>query len=508
MMRYKERNILKKYSTFVVLLIWSSVMWGQSFVWQIPLSDYTQVKALTQDLLQVFRGSRFGIIRIDGTEVAPVEYDEMVGFYEHKALLLKNESSKQRIGGYLTDAGRFVAFQQAYYTLNGQAFFSDGMLSVADVQGRLGYVNESGILVLGFNGKYTRIKPFSEGHAAVFEGKHYKLIDKEGDEAQFIIGFGEVQGGTNVCNGSAIIWDTDGRFYSYQTSNQQCSRIGKQKNLQLDYLYCFAGISGRSKNVPLVELAYSFKSDIFKMMPNGMYGVNENGHQVLPGQFSSVSALSDELFIVCLGGKYGVLRKVSGGGIFQLRVPQIEITYKAGNNAQCDFELLKPEAWIAKDLNVSIRNTATGESQEGNLQNGFYRFKYQPHSAEQSFDIRVYSEGLLLLDESIAYRFKRVDPTLKVRIDIAGDIANKDNQIPVTAIISNPSDESVTATIHMTGSSTFVEKHLTVTIPAGGTERVHSCFHITKDVKNQSVQVTTSKGGSASRTGLNFESYL
>ena len=494
-------------STAALLIGFASHLWGQTFVWQLPPSDYTQIEGLGTELLRVYKGSRFGILRTDGSEVAPVEFDEMTGFYDHKALLLRTEGGKGRIGGYLTDTGRYVPFHQPFYTLNGQAFYSDGMLSVADDRGRLGYINESGIAVVGFNGRYTRIKPYTEGYAVVFEGKRYSLIDKDGDPAKFIIGFGEVQGGTNVCKGAAIIWDTDGKFYRYQTSTRECKSTSKQRDLQLDYLYCFSSLSGRSKEIPYTHLSAGAAENIFSLLPGGKYGVRMGEREVLPGQFSAVKALSDHLYVVTLDGRQGLLRLVDGESPFQLDVPRKEVSYKAGGMAQCLFGLRLPEAWKAKPMEISVRNTATGLEEKVERKDGAYSFAVQPQGREQMYAVTVRSENLVVLEEDLTYVFKRQETSLRVSIAVSGDIANKDDQIPVTATITNPSDEAVTATVHMTGSETFVEKHATVTIAAGGVERVHSYFHVTKDVQNQSVQVTTSKGGSATRTGLKFESY-
>lgn len=497
-----------KRSFFTALLTFSSLMMsGQAFVWQIPPFEYTQIQGLGTEFLRVYKGSRFGILRTNGTEVVPVEFDEMTDFYDHKSLLLKTEGGNQRIGGYLTDDGRYVPFKHSFYALNGQAFYSDGMLSVSDEHGRLGYINENGNAVVGFDGKYSKIKPYTEGYAAVFEGKRYHLIDKDGDQVKFIIGFGEVQSGTNVFKGAATIWDTDGKFYRYYPHTQQYTSIKRLRDLQLDYLYCFSSLSGRTKEVPFTQLSSGTYRNVFSIMSNGKFGVQINNLKVLPGQFSVVTPMSDELYIVTIGEKQGLLRMVSGETPFLLKIPKTEIAYKSGGLATCRIQLIYPSIWQTKVLDCTVYDLNTGQKQEGTWKDGIYSFTVRPQGLEQSFVVKARSEDLFLLEESVSFTFKRQENSLKVSISVNGEIANKDDQVPVTAIITNPSDDTVTAVVHMTGSKTFVEKHVTVTIPAGGVERVHSYFHVTKDVGNQYVQVTTSKGGSSSRTGLKFESY-
>lgn len=479
---------------------------AQAIVWQLRPADYDHIEPFGAGLYQVSRNGHIGLIRADGTTVVPVEYDGVTKFHEHKALVLRTEAGQSRIGGYLTDKGDFVPFSKKYYTLTGQAFYSDGMLSVANEQKRVGYLDESGAEAVGFDGKYDRIKPFTEGYAAVFKNKRYSLIDKQGQSMHFNIGLGEVYGGTNVFKGKAVIWDTDGNFYSYDTSSRKCDKSKSFSEAAFDYLYCFTALSGRTRDVPFATLSVSGRQGLSpKQGSNGLFGYTSDGREILPCQFTEATPFVDDVAVVTLQGKRGMLRWVADSKPFALAVAKPTVSYVPGETVTCGFQLTVPEAWAGKALDVKVTDAASNADINTTVSGGEYAFSLKPATDSKSVHVAVRSEGLDLWHGEATYTFKRIE--LRVSVSVNGEIANKDDQIPVTATITNPGDVEVTATVNMTGSKTFVEKHTTVTIPAGRSVQVHSYFLVKQDVSGQSVHVTTSKGGSASKTNLRFESY-
>ena len=58
----------------------------------------------------------------------------------------------------------YYGYATKYYTLNGQKFFSDGLISVADENGKLGYIDEKGNQIVGFDGKYRHQRRYRRGH--------------------------------------------------------------------------------------------------------------------------------------------------------------------------------------------------------------------------------------------------------------------------------------------------------------------------------------------------------
>lgn len=469
--------------------------------------NYTEVSRWGYDLYKVVRDGKTGLIHSDGTVVVPIKYDAITSFYEHKSLVVKAENGKERVVGCLTDKGIYMPFTNIYYTLNGQRFYSDGLLSVADEEGRVGYIDEKGNPMLGFNGKYDRIKPFSEGYAVVFKNKKFSLIDRNENKVLFIIGLGEVHGGTNVHNGIAYIWDTDGKFYTYDVSSGKCRSIKRLKDIRLDYLYCFSSVSGRTKEIPYTQLP----SGTIGLKPignNGKLGYSIGDKEILPCQLSSATVFEDNFAVVGLDGKLGILKYVDHASDFSLSNSQTHIVYTPGSDVSCSFSLSVPQVWSDKDKDIVVIDKLNNEKVSICASSNQYTFAIKPQGIEKKYDISVFSEGLKLWSEQVTYTFeKKQEIKLEVSVTVNGSTADEHDMIPVTATIRNPGTEAVTAVVNMTGSDTFVKISKTVTIAAGSTVQVNSCFLVKKACTNQFVQVTTSKGGTALKNGLSFESF-
>lgn len=96
---------------------------------------------------------------------------------------------------------------------------------------------------------------------------------------------------------------------------------------------------------------------------------------------------------------------------------------------------------------------------------------------------------------------------LTAKIGVLTTKANTNDEIPVTATIKNPNDESVTAEVRMTGSTCFVARSKTVNIPAKGSVQVSSVFKVKENVGNQYATVSTSKGGHATTGNLSLSAF-
>lgn len=402
------QNLLKK--ACALFLLWPAMPLAssaQTVVWQLPPSDYDQIVRMGADLYKVTRHGKIGLIHADGTVVAPAENDALTPFHDHKALLTRVDEQGERVVGCLTDDGRFHAFDEAYYTLTGQDFYSDDVLSVADAKGRAGYVDAYGKPVVGFDGKYDRIKPFTEGYAAVFKDKKYHLIDKKGTPVRFRFeGVGEVYGGTNVYQGLAYIWDTDGDFYTYDTKHGGPCRRAKvpKENRTFDYLYRMSCISGSTKEVPFTSEPRRGTKGIGCTVKDGLAGYLIGETAVLPCQLTAATAFEDGYAVVELNGKQGILKFIESG-TFGLTVPRRRVDFYAGEAATCTFNLTTPGAWRDKALTVSLEDEA-GTTYVLRRQADSYTFSAKPTAtAEEGFRVTVMAEGLKLFEAPFTLSF-------------------------------------------------------------------------------------------------------
>lgn len=388
---------------------------SQTVVWQMPPTDYNQIERISSTLFKVVRNGKIGLINADGTMVAPVVNDNISDCYEHKALITSNDGHGERITGCLTDNGIYYGYTTKYYTLNGQKFFSDDLISVADENGKLGYIDERGNQILGFDGKYSRIKPFTEGHATVMKNKKYVLINKDGDEMRFVYRKGvgaAIAGCTNVYNGKAYVYDefggSDRSFFIYDAVRKSdIEKTGRIKNTAMDYLYCYQSVSGRTKEIPFEKMKpYSGRKGLAASLSNGMYGYLSGGSPIVPCQFSSASQFEDGLAIVNINGQMGILKFVDGAS-FDVTTPTAKHDFYAGNSVSCSFNLSIPSIWQGRSIDVILKDI-NGSAISTTNTSGTYTFSVKPSASGQlEYSVIVNGEGMCLYESTINYTFNK-----------------------------------------------------------------------------------------------------
>lgn len=397
----------------IVLLISTTVTMAQTVEWRLkPSTDYDEITLVGKNLFKVVTGGRIGLINSDGTVVETMDNDALTLFYEDKALLTKSDSHGERITGVLISDGTYHKFNKKYYVLTGQNFFSDDLLTVEDEDFNKGYVNYLGAKVLGFDGKYSKIKPFVKGYASVFKGGKYMLINKEGQVANFVFrnGVGEITRGSNVHpDGRVYVLDGYSRkFYTYNTiSKSPLEKASIQKLSSYDYLYRFSEITGATKEVPFKDIPYSGLKGVKPFNDDGKYGYkSEDGVIIVPAQLSKASQFVDDYAVVEINGRKGILKYVDNG-TFELSKTGEGQKFYAGDKLTCSFNFRLPPIW--RNGNVTVRllddsGTAVDYKQDG----ATYTFSVKPTvTGTKTYQLRVRSEGLLLYEAQLSYQFTK-----------------------------------------------------------------------------------------------------
>ena len=400
-------NILKKsFFAFILTMACLSIK-AQTIVWEMPLSQYDKIEYWGNNLWLATKNGKIGLIQSNGTIIAPIENEKISDFYDHKALLTFNDSKGERVMGCLTDNGQYHDFKKRCYTLAGQKFFSDDLVSVSDENGKLGYVDCDGNPIIGFNDKYDRIKPFTEGYAAVFKNRKYHLIDKEGQSVRFLFnGVGEVYGGTNVFNGLAYVWDTDGKYYTYDTRKGGACKSAKIPGSQqgFDYLYRFMAISGQNKTIPFKSVNRQISKGIAPSISNGVYGYNMDGRTIIPYQFSGATQFENGYAVVTLNGQKGIIKYVDDDS-FNATSSTSSFNYHEGETVNCQFQLVIPHIWQGKKISLILKDETQNIAISQNAST--YSFKIKPTSSRKQSQLEIEGEGLILYRTTLSYTFVR-----------------------------------------------------------------------------------------------------
>lgn len=322
-----------------------------------------------------------------------------------------------------------------------------------------------------------------------------------------IIGVGEVYGGTNVCNGIAYIWDTDGKLFTYNVKTGECAKAKEPSDNQPDYLFCYNGVSRRGTTVPFKAISYEGVKGVQPYKYNGLYGYIVEDKIILPSQFDDATPFVDDYAVVKKNGQYGILKYVANSQSPSLTTPTAIVRYNVGSDAICSFTLNSLPVENASDLNISVTDDANNPIVVNSDDNGKYSFRIRPHDGSREYLVSVENSGLKLWEGKAVYTFKKNVAMLTAKIGVLTTKANTNDEIPVTATIKNPNDESVTAEVRMTGSTCFVARSKTVNIPAKGSVQVSSVFKVKENVGNQYATVSTSKGGHATTGNLSLSAF-
>ncbi len=390
---------------------WLSAM-GQTVVWQMKPNadaDYQSIERVKENLYKVRSNKLLGLIDASGKEVAPLINNQITGFYEHKALLTSFDDKGEIINGYLTDDGVYNSLGSKYYTLTGQNFFSDGLLSVRDEQGRVGYIDDKGYAVLGFDDKYNLIKPFVEGYAAVraANGK-YQLINKKGTRMYIELPrVADVAVITSVYQGKAYIVDSYGRTYTYDVhTKEKCAKAKVPDKSSFDYLSRFSCITGKNKEIPFTK---QISTGSVGLSPNkdddGRYGYADGDNIILPCQLSSATSFIDDLAVVEKNDHKGILRYVDNGSFSAIAVSP-KLTYDKKPQT-CKFTLSVPDVWKNSTMTVMVKGDNTEYKATKSVgKNDEYSFTVTPAKAGNAdYQLSVSCDDLLLYETSVTYSF-------------------------------------------------------------------------------------------------------
>lgn len=470
----------------LLLAIYKSTS-GQTVIWEVSLQSCTSLKEIAPNLYEIVKDGKAGVIDCKGEIIVPIENSEITGFHDGVALLL----SGNKINGLLSSDGRYSKFEEDYYTLEGQEFFSDGYVTAMNKKKARGFIDFDGN-PMGFDKKYTKIKPFTEGYAAVFLGNQYSLINKNLTPVKITIGVGTITRGTNMYNGTAIVWDSKGRAYEVTSSSTTENTKFEDKDFKIkgdsyDYLHRLICITNQSTSVRWNKIE---KSDIM-MSPHkndaGKYGY-EN---IIPCQFDEAEPFHNNLAIVKKDSQWGVLRFIPEDAPFELQQHKERYLYKEGEETNCTLRFISiPRKWQNQKLSYLIRDLQTNiDVADGTIINGEFNFKVPPKEEKNTYAVLVHSNNLQLLAYDISLDFKKFrDFTANINV-INPKRANKNDQCEVKIILENPNDESKEAEITISGSTSLKSKKTKITLKAHGSQEIKTWFNVPQELRDQIIEI-------------------
>lgn len=499
---------------------------AQLITWSVRPGVYDKIEPCRGDMFFVYNGSNVGIIKGDGSNVVKPEASRITGYWNGYALVLKSDAGKERVLGILSEDGTYTSVSGMYYTIPGQEFFSEGLLTVTNSQGMAGYMNTKGAVEKQFDVSF--VAPFTEGYGTVGEGSDFLVIDRRFNPLQITTGSNSpLYGGTSVYHGETIVWDGNGVVFAFNVKTGQCNQFRDKKviskkiiennQIEWDYLGCLAQITGRSDTIAY-ESPKRSEVTLRAVARGGMFGFEKNGKMVLPCQFDFAEDFHGNYAIVKSNSQVALLSIRKGEENFAAIPVNPEIVYKQDKEASSlshRFRISVPSIWNVEDLNVVVKNS-DGIIIPSTYNNGTFIFNYESAGDKENrtYAVGLEYDGLKLWNEDITYSYKKEKETIvidrpkgiipfTVTLKTKNTQADKDNRCYVEAIITNPNTEAITATVTIQGSNLLeAVTPQRITVSANGSKVISAYFKVTKAVTGQKVTISTSAGGSDTLDGL------
>ncbi|MCH5224138.1 MAG: WG repeat-containing protein [Muribaculaceae bacterium] len=513
------------------LLIFSLILFSlfpaafsQGVSFSVRPGKYSFISPIEKNLFYVVQGDKSGAINGEGKIVVPVTATDMTGFYEDLALVVRAEGGQQRILGILSSDGKYSETTGNYYTVPYQEFFSEGLLTVKDENGKPAYMNPNAVIVKELDA--TEIFPFSEGYAGVNDGQSFYYIDKAFNKIYIQGGsVAQILGGTNVYKGNAVIWDANGKVYNYDIAKKKTKKTSAPSSTQYDYLCCFEILTKRPQTVPMKNIVPG-GSDLKIVSRENKYGYEENGNIVIPYQFDKAGDFYGDYAVVETNGEPGIILYQQSGDSFSVTPQNRDIRIKKNSNKGYahKFNLNIPSSVDKSNLKINLTDEE-GNPLKFTFRNGVGEFTDGGAPEQKTFLMGIVSDGLSLWNGELTYNYvydkepekivkRQEDPkpkpnpkemklsSLVVKLKATRTHADKNDLCSVTATITNPNAVPVKAKVKWTGSSLLQGSGTSVTVPANGTINVPINLKVLKAKSGEKVTVTTSAGGSATITGL------
>lgn len=500
---------MKRIFVAVAVFALSATSMAQTADWFVA-PQYSEIKYFGPQMYKVTKDGKVGIIDADGRVIVKPQYDAINLFYEGRTVFVDRTAGGWQIKGVLSEDGSVNYAEDTFFLLPDYMFYSEGLLTARDAQGRYGYLDEKCRPAFAFTP--DKVYPFSEGFAVVGSGDTFHWINTSGEQIlPRLKNGGTPYGGTNFYNGQAYLWDEDGVFFKLN-DNGRAEKI-PTRELVVDYLYRVDSDKGEK-----VEYSrYSPKPEK-RWIPeerNGQWTyVSETGKLLTPFQYDDVKYFSDGVAVAGIDGKYGLLRVVDDKSTFYTRGKQKNHIFSAGHACTCEFQLVVPEKWEGQEISVSLKDPETGQQLSLDKKSGYnFSFSYQPDETcmqeDKAFRIEVRNNDIQLWQGEEHFNFvQRTKLSSSIRINNAD--ANADDHCLVTATIKNPSSIAVTTTVTLSGGGSkalFEKKTITLTIPAHGSRSVTSAF-LVKNVELEGwCAVSTTDGTSIRRNNLELKPF-
>lgn len=470
------------------LMCFPTALYPTTIKWLVK-PEYDKIYFYSDDVLKCVKKGRVQLVDFSGNTLLPYAVDSVTDYSDGYALLLEKEGKKYRVCGIFGERYHDCKTVDELYYTERYSYCSEGYVSVANANGKQGYIDVKGNSIVRC--QFREARPFKKGWASV---------SKQAGEAHYIDCFGNVlEVNTHITDATSFNDEGEALVGNYQkliiinTDGVEVRKY-KMKSGQTeppvrpyDYVYDenWTTFEPERNKKPVLDAASIFFSD------NGLYGLEMRGQIICAPQFDGIDCVTDELAIVRKGKACGVVGFVEGNFMAAIDPKEIVII-PDGSAVECEYQLMVP-----KDVDdfTFLFDDGNGE-RPAKLNHGIYRFTPHVEALADSFTFRarVLSDGLLLWQDEQTISITHA----KMQIEVSqpyctNPYADENDLQKVKAIVTNhsifPVEVSTSVEVLLpSDSNNQVESKLSPSRELGPDETL-VCYVTFKVTEEESVKV-------------------
>lgn len=324
--------------TLVTVLAFADAS-AKTVSWAIP-PKYEKLSRYTTDIFVFQQNGKWGMVTPGNVEILPASYEYITPFTNGYALAGVKEGSRYLLQAIISENGDVSTLDEKLYLPAGNQYFSEEKMLVTNRNGKFGYVNPSGQVIIKC--QFDNALPFKEGWAPVKKGNYYKYIneayDRNPSRNVLVVDFhyGEMTLASCFSNGRAVIAynndlaliDANGR------------KVRKIKEAE------FKQINKSNNEAPKGSDGYPSVKNYVEFSENGMFGLKHGSDLIVTPQFTSFPCqYGDDYIVTEANGRQGLLRVNEGSYSFDM---------KSVSGSVSELEVDRDDAIEGVNLNISL----------------------------------------------------------------------------------------------------------------------------------------------------------
>lgn len=314
---------------------------------------YDKLSRYYSDIFVFQQGGKWGMVKPGNVEILPASYDFITPFVNGYALAGTKEGDQYLLQAIIAESGDVSVLNDRVYLSTSNQYFSEGKLVVSNRNGKFGYINPSGQIIVKL--QFDKALPFKEGWAPVKQGNYFKYInesyDRNPSRSILVVDFhyGEMTLASCFSNGrAAIAYNRD--FALIGTNGQKVRKLNETE---------FKQTYKNNNSAPKPSDGFSKSESYTEYTENGLYGLKLGTDVIVKPQFISFpEQFSDGYIIADKNNKQGLLSVTDGSYVLDLKAQsgsssELEVD-RNGNIENVNLSVTLPTP--AKGLKLQIDN--------------------------------------------------------------------------------------------------------------------------------------------------------